>query len=108
MNYSENKKVKIFGVPIDLGSEPLGVEMGAAAIRYAGLTRPLQFNNIESLDYGDLIIDRNRGLAKNGQIEESGVSTLLALTLSDGYLLSHNLFIGRWNCHYSLLQESIK
>jgi len=28
MNYSKNKKVKIFGVPLDLGSKPLGVEMG--------------------------------------------------------------------------------
>lgn len=83
MNYSKKKKVKIFGVPIDLGSEPLGVEMGAAAIRYAGLTEALRFNNIEFDDFGDLVIDRKTGLSQNGQLKEiSRVSEELAELVS--------------------------
>jgi len=91
MNYSEKKKVTIFGVPIDLGSEPLGVEMGAAAIRYAGLTKALKFNNIECFDYGDLIIDRKSGRNSNGQIEEIAriseeLAKLVAQAIDDGYI----------------------
>ena len=68
MNCSERKKVKIFGVPVDLGSAPLGVEMGPTAIRYAGLIDALQFNDIEYIDHGDLKVDREA--CENGYIEE--------------------------------------
>ena len=59
MNSSNSKKVYIFGIPIDLGSEQLGVEMGPMAIRYAGLHQALRYNHISFTDYGDMKIDRN-------------------------------------------------
>ncbi len=91
MTLSNNKKVKIFGVPIDLGSEPLGVEMGAAAIRYAGLTEALKFNEIEFDDYGDLVIERKTGLGPNGQLKEIArvsekLADLVSEAIGQGYI----------------------
>ncbi|MCK5219580.1 arginase family protein, partial [bacterium] len=90
MNCSEIK-VKIFGVPIDLGSKPLGVEMGAAAIRYAGLEDALTFNGIEYHDFGDLRVHRKKGMGTNGQIEEIArvseqLAKLVADSIEEGYI----------------------
>ena len=52
------KKVLIIGVPLDLGAEKLGVEMGPRAIRHAGLAQALTVNGIEFQDVGDLAVDR--------------------------------------------------
>ena len=89
MNCSERKKVKIFGVPVDLGSAPLGVEMGPTAIRYAGLIDALQFNNIEYIDHGDLKVDRCA--CENGSIEviarvSEELAELVAGAIGDGYI----------------------
>ena len=40
------KKVKIFGVPLDLGVDKLGVDMGPTAIRYAGIKEALTYNKL--------------------------------------------------------------
>jgi arginase len=58
MNSFNTRKAQIFGVPIDLGSERLGVEMGPMAIRHAGLHQAPRYNSIEFTDYGDTQIDR--------------------------------------------------
>ena len=89
MNCSERKKVKIFGVPVDLGSAPLGVEMGPTAIRYAGLIDALQFNNIKYIDHGDLKVDREA--CENGSIEEIArvseeLAGLVGESIGDGYI----------------------
>jgi arginase len=57
---NSKKKIKIFGVPLDLGANPLGVEMGPTAIRYAGLAKALEFNNMEYEDEGDLRVDKHK------------------------------------------------
>ena len=54
-----NKKVKIFGVPLDLGAQKLGVDMGPTAIRYAALKEAFVKNEIEFTDYGDLVIEQS-------------------------------------------------
>ncbi len=51
-------KVKIVGVPLDLGTNKLGVDMGPTAIRYADLKYALSYNKIEFDDYGDLIVEQ--------------------------------------------------
>ena len=51
------KKAKIFGVPMDLGAQRLGVDMGPNSLRYAGLHQALTFNDIEFVDYGNLNIN---------------------------------------------------
>jgi arginase len=86
---SNHKKVKIFGVPVDLGSRPLGVEMGPSAIRYAGLIDALKFNEIEYIDYGDLRIDRQKN--GNGSIDEiarlsNEVAELVDEAIGEGYI----------------------
>lgn len=49
------KKVDIIGVQMDLGASKRGVNMGPAAIRYAGLLDKLTRENIPWRDKGDII-----------------------------------------------------
>ena len=65
MRGSKKKEIKVIGVPIDLGSKPLGVEMGPTAIRYAGIGDALEFNGFQYLDIGDLVIS-GRGIDRGG------------------------------------------
>lgn len=81
--------VKIFGVPIDLGSKPLGVEMGPTAIRYAGLIDALKFNNFDFVDFGDIRIAREK--CNNGSIEEIArvsdeLANLVSEAIMDGFV----------------------
>ena len=92
MNSSKRKKVKIFGVPIDLGSKALGVEMGPIAIRYAGLIDALEFNDIEYVDNGDLSIKRetspNESIKEIARVSEE-LADLVAKAIKDGYTPSY-------------------
>lgn len=45
------RSIEIIGVPVDLGADRRGVDMGPSAIRYAGLKRAI--TNLK-LDYRDL------------------------------------------------------
>lgn len=56
MLMGSDKKVTIIGVPLDLGKEKLGVDMGPSAIRRAGLAHALTANGIEFKDLGDLSV----------------------------------------------------
>jgi arginase len=47
-------KVKIIGVPMDLGADRRGVDMGPAAIRYAQLQKRLKNNGISVKDIGNI------------------------------------------------------
>jgi arginase len=84
-----NKKIKIFGVPLDLGSERLGVEMGPTAIRYAGLHDALRYNHIEFEDYGDLTINRHQehdaAVGEIGRIAEK-LAQMIADAAQHGFL----------------------
>ncbi len=75
-------KVKIFGVPLDLGTNKLGVDMGPTAIRYADLNHALTYNRIDFEDYGDLVIKQSiydNSVSTSGFKEEiSEVSEKLA------------------------------
>ena len=64
------KNVKIIGVPLDLGAEKLGVDMGPSAIRYAGLTDALKLNQIDYIDCGDLTISKTNSLSTVQVIQE--------------------------------------
>lgn len=50
------KKIRIIGVPIDLGADRRGVDMGPSAIRYAGLNTRLQRLGWEVEDTGNLYV----------------------------------------------------
>src|SRR3954470_10115601 len=47
-------KISIIGVPMDLGADRRGVDMGPSALRYADLNRKLQGLGYEVQDFGDL------------------------------------------------------
>ncbi|WP_268744580.1 MULTISPECIES: arginase [Sediminibacillus] len=53
-----NKKVSIIGVPMDLGQNRRGVDMGPSAIRYAGVLETLEALNFQIEDLGDIKISR--------------------------------------------------
>ena len=93
MNSQRNNKVKLIGVPMDLGTKKLGVDMGPTAMRYAGLQQALEFNNFVLDDHGDLPITNNQNIngADSGHLKDiSAVSEKLAgLTynaLQSGYI----------------------
>lgn len=41
MNPSMNRNISVVGVPMDLGADRRGVDMGPSAIRYAGVVERL-------------------------------------------------------------------
>ena len=49
------KKVDLIGVQMDFGAGTRGVNMGPAAIRFAGLVKGINGLGLECLDKGDLI-----------------------------------------------------
>jgi arginase len=51
-----NKRVKIIGVPMDLGAGRRGVDMGPSAIRIAGLNQSIAFQGFEVSDSGNVHI----------------------------------------------------
>ncbi|WP_368503685.1 arginase [Alkalihalophilus sp. As8PL] len=51
-------KVGVIGVPMDLGQNRRGVDMGPSAIRYAGLISRLEALGHEVKDFGDIRIER--------------------------------------------------
>ncbi|WP_374099743.1 arginase [Sediminibacillus dalangtanensis] len=53
-----NKKISIIGVPMDLGQNRRGVDMGPSAIRYAGVMETLEALNFQIEDLGDIKISR--------------------------------------------------
>jgi arginase len=58
MNPNINSNISILGVPMDLGADRRGVDMGPSAIRYAGVTERLEKIGYQVHDQGDLVIRR--------------------------------------------------
>ncbi|MEN8258488.1 MAG: arginase [Thermodesulfobacteriota bacterium] len=56
------KKIRIIGVPMDLGQNHRGVDMAPSAIRYAGLSEALQKLAYEVHDMGNLAVPQRFGL----------------------------------------------
>lgn len=50
--------VELVGVPMDLGADRRGVDMGPSAIRYGGLADSLESLGIECIDSGDIVVPR--------------------------------------------------
>jgi len=53
-----NKNISIIGVPMDLGADRRGVDMGPSAIRYAGVINRLQGMGFSIKDCGDIPVSR--------------------------------------------------
>lgn len=61
-----NKSVRIIGVPIDLGQNQRGVDMGPSAIRYAGLSAKLKSLGYELHDSGNIHVPVRDSLTERG------------------------------------------
>ncbi len=59
------KPVRIIGVPMDLGQNRRGVDMGPSAVRYANLAKSLGDLGYETLDSGNITIPGHSALANN-------------------------------------------
>ena len=69
MNETDSKTLRIIGVPMDLGQNQRGVDMGPTAIRYAGLASTLRGLGHTAIDGGDIPIPRHYSL-KGTSFEE--------------------------------------
>ena len=90
--------VRILGVPMDLGADRRGVDMGPSAIRYAGLADQLESIGQSCVDGGDIAVPRPENRVPDTEPFETGhakyfqetkevcedVSTAVAGTVSDG------------------------
>ena len=63
----KNKPIRIIGVPIDLGQNQRGVDMGPSAIRYAGLSAKLKALGYELHDGGNIYVPVRDSLTEDGE-----------------------------------------
>ncbi|MGB3209310.1 MAG: arginase [Desulforhopalus sp.] len=63
------KPVRIIGVPMDLGQNHRGVDMGPSAVRYANLSGSLRKLGYETCDSGDITIPGHYALANTSLLE---------------------------------------
>ncbi|MDQ1910476.1 arginase [Paenibacillus sp. GD4] len=66
MNPGRNRSVTVLGVPMDLGADRRGVDMGPSAIRCAGLEQRLAELGYQVRDEGDLIVRRAKSQPAQG------------------------------------------
>ncbi|WP_431030465.1 arginase [Lysinibacillus sp. LZ02] len=59
------KTIGLLGVPMDLGQERRGVDMGPSAIRYAGVEERLMRLHYTVVDYGDIVV-KGRCVSQQG------------------------------------------
>ena len=77
-----SKTVRIIGIPMDLGQQHRGVDMGPVAIRYAGLSKTLRNLGYQIQDAGNIEIPGHYTL--NGQY-------LLGTIAADSFRLPKSL-----------------
>lgn len=65
-----DKKIKIIGVPMDLGQSNRGVDMGPGAVRYAGLKSKLGELGYEIIDTGNIEVPVRESLGNESLIPE--------------------------------------
>ncbi len=65
-----DKKIRIIGVPMDLGQSNRGVDMGPGAVRYAGLKSKLGELGYEIIDTGNIEVPVRESLEQDSLIPE--------------------------------------
>lgn len=66
MTAAKNKAISIIGVPLNLGADRLGVDLGPVAIRHAGVKARLENLGYTIEDKGDLAVTRPAEARKEG------------------------------------------
>ena len=67
-----DRPVRILGVPMDLGANRRGVDMGPSAIRYGGLADRFDALGVTCIDGGDLVVPRPEERNPDGDHPEGG------------------------------------
>lgn len=67
MNPTITNRVSIIGVPLDLGADRRGVDMGPSAMRYAGVIERLQAIGYEVTDRGDIVVYKPDSFQSSGE-----------------------------------------
>jgi len=82
---SAQRRVEILGVPMDLGADRRGVDMGPSAIRYARLHERLRVHGIgEIVDRGNLVVpDRDLEKIQQGDPKYLGLIQSVCNVLAD-------------------------
>ena len=86
-----DRNVRIIGVPMDLGADRRGVDMGPSAIRYAGLARGVEGLDVACSDWGDVHVPRPEGTDPDAGAPESGDAKFLAETEAVCTRLAHEV-----------------
>lgn len=79
------KVVRIIGIPVDLGQQHRGVDMGPVAIRYAGLSSTLKKLGYQTQDAGNINVPGHYTLSDSGYAERL---PLIRAACSETYLLA--------------------
>ncbi len=72
--------IRVIGVPMDLGADRRGVDMGPSAIRYAGLSESIRSLGHSCDDTGDLPVPRPEGRDPNAERPPDGSAKYLRET----------------------------
>lgn len=72
-----NRPVELVGVPMDLGADRRGVDMGPSAIRYGGLSEHLEAIGLSCCDAGDLTVPRPEGRDPDASNQLGGAAKYL-------------------------------
>lgn len=64
--------LRVIGVPMDLGADRRGVDMGPSAVRYAGLSDSIRALGYSYDDFGDLPVPRPEGRDPNAERPQEG------------------------------------
>ena len=73
-------ELRAIGVPMDLGADRRGVDMGPSALRYAGLSDSIRSIGISHDDTGDLPVPRPEGRDPNAEPPQDGTAKYLRET----------------------------
>ena len=75
-----DRPVELVGVPMDLGADRRGVDMGPSAIRYGGLADQLESIGLACRDGGDLTVPRPEGRDPDASDQLGGTAKYLTET----------------------------
>ncbi len=77
---SEANTLRIYGVPMDLGQNRRGVDMGPSAIRYAGLNKRLESLGWQVNDHGNISVPVTEAIPKDEMVEGYPAYHISAIT----------------------------
>ncbi|WP_136715125.1 arginase [Halorientalis salina] len=86
-----DRNVRVIGVPMDLGADRRGVDMGPSAIRYAGLAAELEAIGATCVDWGDVHVPRPEGTDPDAGAPTDGDAKFLTETETVCTRLSHEV-----------------